>query len=62
MTLRTLNYGNYGIFLIMGHAGFLPINRMTPSDLGIPRNKQDTPPPFPPFLVLTVEAEKLETQ
>ena len=22
MTLRTLNYGNYGIFLIMGHAGF----------------------------------------
>ena len=24
MTLRTLNYGNYGIFLIMGHAGFCP--------------------------------------
>ena len=24
MTLRTLNYGNYGIFLIMGHAGFWP--------------------------------------
>ena len=23
MTLRTLNYGNYGIFLIMGHAGFV---------------------------------------
>ena len=23
MTLRTLNYGNYGIFLIMGHAGFI---------------------------------------
>ena len=22
-TLRTLNYGNYGIFLSMGHAGFL---------------------------------------
>ena len=22
--LRTLNYGNYGIFLIMGHAGFCP--------------------------------------
>ena len=22
MTLRTLNYGNYGIFLVMGHAGF----------------------------------------
>ena len=21
---QTLNYGNYGIFLIMGHAGFLP--------------------------------------
>ena len=24
----TLNYGNYGIFLIMGRAGFCPSNRM----------------------------------
>ena len=24
MTLRTLNYGNYGIFLMMGNAGFCP--------------------------------------
>ena len=24
MTLRTLNYGNYGIFLTMGNAGFCP--------------------------------------
>ena len=24
MTLRTLNYGSYGIFLIMGHAGLCP--------------------------------------
>ena len=24
MTLRTLNYGNYGIFHIMGNAGFCP--------------------------------------
>ena len=24
MTLRTLNYGNYGIFLVMGLAGFCP--------------------------------------
>ena len=24
MTLRTLNYGNYGTFLIMGNAGFCP--------------------------------------
>ena len=24
MTLRTLNYGNYGIFPIMGNAGFCP--------------------------------------
>ena len=23
MTLRTLNYGNYGIFPIMGNAGFI---------------------------------------
>ena len=24
MTLRTLDYGTYGIFLILGHAGFWP--------------------------------------
>ena len=24
MNLRTLNYGNYGIFLTMGNAGFCP--------------------------------------
>ena len=24
MTLRPLNYGNYGVFLIMGNAGFCP--------------------------------------
>ena len=24
MTLRSLKYGNYGIFLIMGNAGFCP--------------------------------------
>ena len=24
MTLRTLNYGNHGIFLITGNAGFCP--------------------------------------
>ena len=29
MTLRTLNYGNYGIFLIMGHAGFCPSTVVT---------------------------------
>ena len=23
MPLRTLNYGNYGIFLVMGNAGFI---------------------------------------
>ena len=23
ITLRTLNYGNYGIFLVMGNAGFV---------------------------------------
>ena len=29
MTLRTLNYGNYGIFLILDNAGFIIINRTT---------------------------------
>ena len=28
--IRTLNYGNYGIFLIMGTAGFISINPNTP--------------------------------
>ena len=31
MTLRTLNYGNYGIFLIMGNAGFCPSTVITPA-------------------------------
>ena len=38
MTLRTLNYGNYGIFLIMGNAGFRPsavLHRCTILDPGI---------------------------
>ena len=29
MTLRTLNYGNYGIFFIMGTAGFCPSTVVT---------------------------------
>ena len=33
MTLRTLNYGNYGIFLIMGNAGFCPSAVLQPLDL-----------------------------
>ena len=39
MTLRTLNYGNHGIFLVTGNAGFVssavaPRPRMTPASLG----------------------------
>ena len=33
MTLSTLNYGNYGIFLIMGHAGFCPSTVWSPWQL-----------------------------
>ena len=33
MTLRTLNYGNYGIFLIMGNAGFCPSAVLKSPDL-----------------------------
>ena len=29
LPLRTLNYGNYGIFLVMGNAGYFSINRMS---------------------------------
>ena len=34
MTLRTLNYGNYGIFLIMGNAGFCPSAVWVHGELG----------------------------
>ena len=36
IALRTLHYGNYGIFLLMGHAGFIlyTTNRRTGSKLG----------------------------
>ena len=37
MTLRTLNYGKYGIFLIMGNAGFCPSTVV----------QQDPPTPAP---------------
>ena len=37
MTLRTLNYGNYGIFLIMGNAGFCP---STVGPFGLTLNQQ----------------------
>ena len=36
MTLRTLNYGNYGIFLIMSNAGFCP-SAVTKSSFGTAR-------------------------
>ena len=35
MTLRTLNYGNYGIFLIMGHAGFCPSTESLSDNQGL---------------------------
>ena len=38
MTLRTLNYGNYGIFLIMGNAGFCPSTVVVKEPAG-PQNK-----------------------
>ena len=34
MTLRTLNYGNYGIFLIMGNAGFCPSTVVSKNSIG----------------------------
>ena len=54
MTLRTLNYGNYGIFLIMGHAGFCPstvsqmlrcpeMNLQTPGKQTVDTNAQASP-------------------
>ena len=35
MTLRTLNYGNYGIFLIMGNAGFCPSTVLLGEGFGV---------------------------
>ena len=43
MTLRTLNYGNYGTFLIMGNAGFCPstvVGTPSPPPPGTPAAKQ----------------------
>ena len=34
MTLRTLNYGKYGIFLKMGNAGFCPSTVGNPKQEG----------------------------
>ena len=45
MTLRTLNYGNYGIFLIMGNAGFCP-STVTVS-IAIRSPTHQSPTPFP---------------
>ena len=43
MTLTTLNYGNYGIFLIMGNAGFCPSTvRLMDKILHYPYNKEYT--------------------
>ena len=43
MTLRALSYGNYGIFLIMGSAGYIYIiNRITQD-----RRVQSTAPVWP---------------
>ena len=36
MTLRTLNYGNYGIFLTMGNAGFCPSTVVPPQSYKLP--------------------------
>ena len=33
-TLTTLDYGNFGIFLVMGNAGFYIIHHIAPSGLG----------------------------
>ena len=46
MTLRTLNYGNYGLFLIMGNAGFCPSTVVTP-----PKKGKNSPPPDPVVVI-----------
>ena len=45
MTLRTLNYGNYGIFLIMGNAGFCPSTVVphNPSPHSLLRTRESCP-------------------
>ena len=42
MTLRTLNYGNYGTFLIMGNAGFCPSTVSLPSRMLYPNPEIQT--------------------
>ena len=48
MTLRTLNDGNYGIFLIMGNAGFCPSTGIlefseTPKEKGLVESRIGAP-------------------
>ena len=38
---RTLNYGNYGIFLIMGNAGFIPSAVSQPTSASALTSKED---------------------
>ena len=43
MTLRTLDYGNYGIFLIMGNAGFISSTVGPPEPLRTLPKAMETP-------------------
>ena len=54
MTLRALNYGNYGIFLIMGNAGFCP------STVGLHPLDSSTPRPLNSKPIRTVTMTILE--
>ena len=66
MTLRTLNYGNYGIFLIMGNAGFCPstVSVLAPSDqtelkpLTKAMNQRMTPSSAAPFELTVIRVKQ----
>ena len=63
MTLRTLNYGNYGIFLIMGNAGFCPSTDVSPAcihHMGAPDRSQLMHFAFYPFYPLVLRRFRVE--
>ena len=49
MTLRTLNYGNYGIFLNMDNAGFISSTVWTLRDRPLGRERGGLSPGFWPW-------------
>ena len=58
-TLRTLNYGNYGIFLNMGNAGFISSTVWSDAQLQRPSRRPRTPAHGQVFSLFPLKKEKV---